>query len=97
MMRASTSTTGKKLYIKDLSKPDSKFVTILDDTDSDTFVIENVGPKLYIVTNRNAPNKKIVTVDAANPTPETRKDFLPKTENVLPASTGGGIIYATDT
>src|SRR5690606_30036391 len=94
MIRASTSTTGNKLYIKDLSKPDSKFVTILDDTDSDTFVIENVGPKLYIVTNRNAPNKKIVTVDAANPTPENWKDFLPETENVLSASTGGGNIFA---
>lgn len=94
IIRASTSTTGNKLYIKDLSKPDSKFVTILDNTDSDTFVVENVGSKLYIVTNRNAPNRKIVTVDAANPTPDNWKDFLPETENVLSASTGGGSIFA---
>ncbi|MDP2687906.1 MAG: prolyl oligopeptidase family serine peptidase [Aequorivita sp.] len=94
IIRASTSTTGNKLYIKDLSKPDSKFVTILDNTDSDTFVVENVGSKLYIVTNRNAPNRKIVTVDATNPTPDNWKDFLPETENVLSASTGGGTIFA---
>lgn len=94
MIRASTSTTGNKLYIKDLTKPDSKFVTILDNTDSDSFVVENVGSKLYIVTNRNAPNKKIVTVDATNPTPDNWKDFLPETENVLSASTGGGTIFA---
>ncbi len=94
IIRASTSTTGNKLFIKDLSKPDSKFVTILNDTDSDTYVLENVGSKLYIVTNRNAPNRKIVTVDAANPTPENWKDFLPETENVLSPSTGGGSIFA---
>ncbi len=94
IIRASTSTTGNKLYIKDLTKPDSKFVTILDNTDSDTFVLENVGSKLYIVTNRNAPNKKIVTVDATNPTPDNWKDFLPETDNVLSASTGGGNIFA---
>ncbi|SRX72764.1 prolyl oligopeptidase family serine peptidase [Aequorivita antarctica] len=94
IIRASTSTTGNKLFIKDLTKPDSKFVTILNDTDSDTFIMENVGSKLYIVTNRNAPNKKIVTVDAENPTPDNWKEFLPETENVLSANTGGGNIFA---
>lgn len=94
VVRASTSTTGNKLFIKDLTKPDSKFVTILDNTDSDTFILENVGSKLYVVTNRNAPNRKIVTVDATNPTPENWKDFIPETENVLSASTGGGNIFA---
>src|SRR5690606_29084131 len=67
IVRASTSTSGNKLFIKDLTKKDSKFITILDNTDTDTYVIENVGSKLYIVTNKNAPNKKIVTVDASNP------------------------------
>ena len=88
------STTGNKLYIKDLTKPDSKLVTILDDTDSDTFIIENVGSKLYLVTDRNAPNKKIVTVDAANPTPDHWVDFIPETEYVLSPSTGGGYFFA---
>ncbi len=94
IVRASTSTSGNKLFIKDLTKKDSKFITILDNTDTDTYVIENVGSKLYIVTNKNAPNKKIVTVDASNPTPNNWKDFLPETENVLSPSTGGGYIFA---
>ncbi len=94
IVRASTSTSGNKLFIKDLTKKDGKFITILDNTDTDTYVIENVGSKLYIVTNKNAPNKKIVTVDANNPTPNNWKDFLPETENVLSPSTGGGYIFA---
>ena len=94
IIRASTSTSGNKLFIKDLTKPGAAFVTILDDTDSDTSILENVGSKLYIVTNRNAPNRKIVTVDANNPTPDNWIDFIPETENVLSPSTGGGNIFA---
>jgi prolyl oligopeptidase len=88
------STSGNKLLLKDLSKPNSKFVTILDNADSDSYIIDNVGSKLYIVTNLNAPNKKIVTVDAANPTPENWVDFIPETENVLNPSTAGGNFFA---
>lgn len=94
IIRASTSTSGNKLFIKDLTKPNAPFITILDNTDTDTYIIENVGSKLYIVTNRKAPNKKIVTVDATNPSPENWKDFIPETENVLSPSTGGGNIFA---
>mgnify|MGYP002712937763 CR=1 FL=1 len=91
---ASVSTTGNKLFIKDLSKPNSPLVTVLDNVDSDTYVIDNVGSKLYLVTNLKAPNQKIVTVDAANPTPENWKDFIPETEHVLSPSKGGGYFFA---
>ncbi|QQX77734.1 MULTISPECIES: prolyl oligopeptidase family serine peptidase [Aequorivita] len=94
VVRASTSTSGNKLFIKDLTKPGAPFVTILGDTDSDTSILENVGSKLYIVTNRNAPNKKVVTVNANSPTPDNWVDFIPETENVLSPSTGGGSIFA---
>lgn len=94
IIRASTSTSGNKLFIKDLTKEDAVFVTILDNTDTDSYILENVGSKLYIVTNKDAPNKKIVTVDAENPTPENWKEFLPETENVLSPSKGGGYFFA---
>lgn len=94
VLTASNSTSGNKLFIKDLGDPVSKFVPILDHTDTDSYVIENVGSKLYIVTNMDAPNGKIVTVDASNPTPENWVDLIPETENVLSTSTGGGYIFA---
>ena len=89
-----TSTSGNKLMIKDLTKPDSKFVTILDNTDTNSYVIDNVGSKLFIVTDKDAPNMKIVTVDASNPTPDNWVDFIPETEHVLSPSTGGGYFFA---
>jgi prolyl oligopeptidase len=94
IVSASVSTSGNKLFIKDLGDPKSPFVTVQKDTDSDTSVIDNVGSKLYLVTNRNAPNKKVVTVDASSPGPESWKDLIEETKNVLRASTGGGYVFA---
>ncbi len=91
---AQVSTSGNRLFLKDLTKPNSKFITILDHTDTDSYIIDNVGSKLYIVTNMNAPNKKIVTVDTSNPAPENWVDFIPETENVLSPSTAGGSFFA---
>jgi len=91
---AAVSTSGNKLFLLDLTDPDAKLVTILDDTDSDTSVIDNEGSKLFLVTNRNAPNKKVVVADASNPTPEHWTDLIPETENVLTVGTGGGYFFA---
>lgn len=94
IVSASVSTSGNKLFIKDLSNPKSRFIVVQKDTDSDTSVIDNVGSTLYLVTNRNAPNKKVVTVDASSPGPKNWKDLIEETQNVLRASTGGGYIFA---
>jgi prolyl oligopeptidase len=91
---ASVSTSGNKLFIKDLTKPDSEFVTVVGNTDSDTSVIDNEDSKLFLVTNLNAPNKKVVTVGASNPQPENWQDFIPETENVLNVTLGGNTFFA---
>ncbi|MCL6462130.1 MAG: S9 family peptidase [Flavobacterium micromati] len=94
VITAANSTYGNELYIKDLTKPNSAIVTIVDNFKSDNNIIENDGAKLFIETDLNAPNKRIVTVDVNNPKPENWKDFIPETENVLSPSTGGGYFFA---
>ncbi len=93
IISASISTSGNKLFLKDLAQSNSPLVTILDHTESDTYVIENEGAKLWLVTNLNAPNKKIVATNASNPTPENWEDFIPETEHVLTTGTGGGYFF----
>ncbi|WP_445733546.1 prolyl oligopeptidase family serine peptidase [Mariniflexile sp.] len=88
------STSGNKLFVKDLSIENSKFIPVLNHTDSDSYIIDNVGSKLFIVTNLNTPNKKIVWVDASNPTPEHWVDVIPETEFVLNPSKGSGYFFA---
>ena len=94
VISASVSTSGNILFIRDIEDPNGLLIPIVDDTESDKYILENVGPKLYNVTNRNAPNQKIVAVDAKNPAPENWIDFIPETENVLSPNTGGGYFFA---
>jgi prolyl oligopeptidase len=94
VITAAVSTSGNKLFLKDLSKPDSELVTVLDHTDSDTYVIDNQDSKLFLVTDLNAPNKRVVTVDAGNPQSDNWQDLIPETENVLSPATGAGYIFA---
>ena len=93
VITAAVSTNGNKLFIQDLSKSTPR-TTVLDDVESNTYVIHNEGEQLFLVTDKDAPNKKIVTVDASNPTPDHWVDFIPETENVLSPSTGGGFFFA---
>ncbi|WP_286965055.1 prolyl oligopeptidase family serine peptidase [Flavobacterium sp. UBA4854] len=97
VITAANSTYGNELYIKDLTKANSPIVTIVDNFDSDNNVIENEGSKLFIETDFKAPNKRIVTVDAANPKPENWKDFIKETKDILSPSTGGGYFFANYT
>ena len=92
---AANSTSGNELYLKDLNTPNSKIIPIVSNFDFDVDVIDNLGSKLFILTNINAPNKRIVSVDASNPGTENWVDFIPETDNVLSPSTGGGYIFAT--
>lgn len=90
----SVSTSGNELYYIDLEKSDNKIVPVITGFDYTTYVIENVGNTLYLTTNYNAPNVRIVTADASNPEKENWKDFIPETENVLRPSTGSGYFFA---
>ncbi len=90
---AAQSTSGNEMLMKDLSKPNSKIVTIVDNFDNNHQVIGNDGSNLFIQTDLNAPNKRVVVVDASNPEIANWKDLIPETENVLNAATGGGKIF----
>ena len=91
---AANSTSGNELYLKDLSVPNSPIVAIHKGFEYDFDVLDNIGTTLFIVTNLKAPNKRIVTVDVANPGVENWKDLIPETEQVLNPSTGAGYIFA---
>jgi prolyl oligopeptidase len=92
---AANSTSGNELYYLDLSKPNSKIVTLIDNYENDNDVLDNKGAKIYLVTNFNAPNKRVVTFDLSNPSKENWKDCIAETENVLSPNTGGGFIFAS--
>ena len=91
---ASKSTSGNKLYVKNLDKENSPKVNMIDNYDSDTYLLENDDDEFYLVTNLNAPNKKVIKTNFKNPQSTYWKDFIPETENVLFPSSGGGYFFA---
>ena len=94
VITAANSTSGNELYVKNLKQPNSEIVTIVGNFDNDSRIITTKGNTLYIATNYEAPNTKIVTVDASAPQQENWNDLIAETENVLSPSTGAGYIFA---
>ncbi len=68
---------GNALYYRDLKKR-SEFIPIMTTFDDDISIIDNIGDKLLLSTNRNAPNQKVVLFDPAKPQEENWKVILPE-------------------
>ena len=88
------SPTGNELFIKDLSYDSSPVINVVDNFDARNVILGNTGTTLYILTNLDASNFKLVTVDAADPRKENWKDLLRETRYVLNATLAGGMIFA---
>jgi prolyl oligopeptidase len=94
VISAANSTSGNELYIKDLSSPFSEIVKIVDGFETSNSVVYKNGNSLFISTNLNAPNMRVVKVSVDNPEINNWVDFIPETENVLSVSTGSGYFFA---
>ena len=95
VITAANSTSGNELYLQDLRIDGSAIVPLVGHFEKNHYVIANDDSKLYIYTNAEAPNGRIVTTDAADPVLANWKTFIAETENVLEPSTAGGKIFAS--
>ncbi|RLD53286.1 MAG: S9 family peptidase [Bacteroidetes bacterium] len=92
--KAAESTSGNGLYIKDLSKDNSKIDTIVKSFDNKIDIIDNQGSELFISTNYKAPNNRLIKVDASAPQPENWKDVIPESKDVTLFTKGGQYFFA---
>jgi prolyl oligopeptidase len=88
---------GNSLFYRDLSKADSKFMPIIAEIGNDSFsVIDNIGDKFLMQTDRGAPNGRIFLFDPQNPDEKNWKEVIPeKPEPLDGASTVGGKLIVT--
>ena len=91
---AANSTSGSELYVKDLRNKKSGLQTMAGNFDGDHSVIYSEGNTLFISTNHNAPNRKLVRADIDKPGQEYWQDVIPETQNVLSLTTGSGYFFA---
>ena len=88
---------GNALFFRDLSKGDKAWTPIVAEVGDDIYsVIDNVGDKFLLQTNRGAPNWKVVLFDPKNPAESNWKTILAeKAEPLQGVGTGGGKLFAT--
>ena len=91
---AANATYGNELYLQDLTKENAPITPLVTGFENEQNVVYSDNGKLYILTNRNAPNRKLVITSAAAPTPENWKDLIAETKFPLSVSTGGGHLFA---
>ncbi|WP_300673418.1 prolyl oligopeptidase family serine peptidase [Soonwooa sp.] len=94
IISAANATNGNELYVKDLQKG-GDFVQVVKGFDINADVVDNDGENLFIYTDKDAPNGRLVKANMANPTPDKWTNIISETENVLGVSAGGGYFFAT--
>jgi prolyl oligopeptidase len=75
--------SGNSLYYENLSAPKKEIKKLFDSFEYNYTVVDNIGDKLLIMTNKNAPRYQLVLVDPKNPAESNWKTVIPQGNNVL--------------
>jgi prolyl oligopeptidase len=97
ILNASEGASGANaLYYKDLKDPKGTIKPIIESFESQYSVIDNLGDKLLVMTNKNAPRYRLVLIDPKKPQEQNWKTIVPESGNVIQnVSSVGGRIIAT--
>jgi prolyl oligopeptidase len=77
---------NNRVYYKDLTKPDSQVVRLLDDFDAQYQFIDNDGPVFWFQTDLDAPRGRIIAIDTAHPERASWKTVVPQSTDKLDTS-----------
>jgi prolyl oligopeptidase len=88
---------GNALFVRDLTDPDGKLAPLVPEITNDTFhVVDNVGDRLLVATNRGAPNWRVVLVDPGDSAEASWQTVLAERPEPLDSvTTAGGKLFAT--
>ena len=91
VISAANSTSGNRVFVRDLQGADQAYVTVDANIASDTEFVISRGEQLYFVTNEAAPNKRLVSVTLQQP--EQWVDVIAESDNVLDVTSAGGYLF----
>lgn len=72
-----------RVFYKDLTKPDSSVVELLNDFDAHYGFIDNVGSIFYFRTNLKAPRYRLIAIDITKPERGHWREIIPQTQSKL--------------
>ncbi len=88
------TTSGNHYYVKDLSLENPQWQVIYDQDGADVNWVTSKGDDIYLTTNLDAPNQRLVKTTIADPSPDNWVDVIAETGNVLSISSVGGQLFA---
>jgi len=90
---------GQVVMIRNPAIPFYQFgnlIPVVTDFRSEQSVVAVLDDSIYLITDRDAPNRRLVRLDPANPTPEHWVDVIPESDSLLASvSCIGGKFVAT--
>ncbi|MCC9169130.1 prolyl oligopeptidase family serine peptidase [Pontibacter harenae] len=90
VLYASEGASGANaFYYKDLTDPKASIKPIVTNFESEYSVVDNVGDKLLVHTNKNAPRYRLVLIDPKKPEEQNWQVVIPESENVM---TGASLV-----
>lgn len=72
-----------RLYYKDLARPDSQVVKLLDDFDAQYQFIDNDGPVFWFKTDLDAPRSRLIAIDTSSPERANWKTIVPQAAETM--------------
>ena len=72
-----------RVFYKSLAAPHSEVVQLLPEADADYGFLGNEGPLFYFITDLDAPRKRVIAIDTANPERASWKEIIPQAEEPL--------------
>jgi prolyl oligopeptidase len=94
--RSIAGNDGNELWVRDLSRGEKTFRPVVRGFIDSYDPIDNVGDRFLVLTNRNAPNSRVVEIDPARPEEGNWREVLPeRAEQLASVSAAGGRLFAT--
>ena len=94
IISAANATYGNELYLLDLTRADAEIVPIVTGFENEHSVAYSEKNWLYIETNLDAPNHRLVKVDATSPKSGAWTTVIPETSAPMTISTCGKKFFA---
>ncbi len=71
------------IYYKDLSRPDSPVVELIPTFEAEYGFVGNEGSRFWFRTDLEAPRRRVIAIDLANPGREHWQELIPQAEETL--------------
>ena len=93
VISAANSTSGNKLFIKDLASDSDELIVVFADESADGSLLESNDDYLLIETNRDAPKGRVIALDPQAAGESDWRDVIPESEHALNASSSAGYLF----